>query len=128
MAKSDNKWDKVHNIRSDEPEASWLSRVGATIFLMFMGAIIGAAVLGFYPHYRAYFSDPDEGDLSYQREFRINKAYKKKVESEGVGAIYTRQIIGGVIGTIIGGALGLRISAPHRKWKPGRKRSDSGNT
>ena len=125
MPKNDNKWDRVHNIRADESPPTWFSKIGATIFLIFMGAIVGAAVLGFYPHYRAYFADPNSGDNSYHTEYRRNRRYKKQVESEGVGAIYSRQIIGGIIGALIGGALGLKFSRPHRKWKPGPKPGDS---
>ena len=127
MAKTKNKWDKIHDIGSDEPEPSWLTNFGATIGLMVIGALIGSAALGFYPLFRGYFSDRDDRDAIRQRPDAVEKylpyrktdnEYRKQVQTEGVGAIYGRQIIGGIIGA----AMGLSYSVPHRRRRLKRQR------
>ena len=54
---------------------------------MSISSVIGATVVGSYPHYQAYFTQPDSGDTYNLRETR-RREYRKQVQTEGVGAIY----------------------------------------
>ena len=122
MAAKKNKWARVHRMgKVEQREPSLLSRFGATVALMFMGAILGAVVFGFYPYYRAYF---EFGESGYRRS--VNRQYAKEVESESIDDLYARLMFGGASGLFLGGAIGFYINFSRRKRDRGTKiHSDS---